>query len=109
MENFILVFAQTSDQLTAQQEQAASGVIAAIMAMWAAMGIGMLIFWILMMLFVLAMAVFAIYLHWRILKKAGYSPWLSLLYIIPLGALVMNIVLAFTEWPLEKQTINKGK
>jgi len=35
---------------------------------------------------------------WFICKKAGYSPWLSLLYIVPLGGLVLNFVLAFGDW-----------
>ena len=36
---------------------------------------------------------------WFILKKAGFSPWLSLLCIFPsLGVLVLLYVLAFAEW-----------
>ncbi|MGA2351903.1 MAG: hypothetical protein ABSF70_15820 [Terracidiphilus sp.] len=36
---------------------------------------------------------------WFILKKAGFSPWLSLLCIIPsLGLIVLLYVLAFAEW-----------
>ena len=36
---------------------------------------------------------------WFILKKAGMSPWLSLLCLIPsLGILVLLYVLAFAEW-----------
>ena len=36
---------------------------------------------------------------WFILKKAGFSPWLSLLCIMPsLGTLVLLYVLAFAEW-----------
>ncbi len=36
---------------------------------------------------------------WFILKKAGFSPWLSLLCIVPsLGTLVLLYVLAFGEW-----------
>jgi hypothetical protein len=37
---------------------------------------------------------------WFICKKAGFSPWLSLLYIIPLGGLVLNFVLAFGDWKI---------
>ncbi len=36
--------------------------------------------------------------YWFICKKAGFSPWLSLLNIIPLGNLVLIYVLAFAEW-----------
>ncbi len=36
---------------------------------------------------------------WFILKKAGFSPWLSLLCIVPsLGTLVLLYILAFAEW-----------
>jgi hypothetical protein len=35
---------------------------------------------------------------WFICKKAGMSPWLTLLNIIPLGNLVLIYVLAFGEW-----------
>ena len=36
---------------------------------------------------------------WFILKKAGFTPWLSLLCILPsLGTLILLYVLAFTEW-----------
>ncbi|HEY1804012.1 MAG TPA: hypothetical protein VGG45_05985 [Terracidiphilus sp.] len=35
---------------------------------------------------------------WFICKKAGFSPWLSLLNIIPLGNLILIYVLAFAQW-----------
>jgi hypothetical protein len=35
---------------------------------------------------------------WFICKKAGFSPWLSLLNIIPPGNLILLYVLAFAEW-----------
>jgi hypothetical protein len=36
---------------------------------------------------------------WFILKKAGFTPWLALLCIIPsLGTLVLLYVLAFADW-----------
>ena len=35
---------------------------------------------------------------WFICKKAGFSPWLSLLIIVPLGGLILLYVLAFAEW-----------
>lgn len=35
---------------------------------------------------------------WFICKKAGFSPWLSLLNIVPLGNLVLIYILAFAEW-----------
>lgn len=35
---------------------------------------------------------------WFICKKAGFSPWLSLLNIVPAGNLILIYVLAFAEW-----------
>jgi hypothetical protein len=36
---------------------------------------------------------------WFILKKAGFTPWLSLVCLIPsLGILVLLYILAFAEW-----------
>jgi hypothetical protein len=35
---------------------------------------------------------------WFICKKAGFTPWLSLLVIVPFGGLVLLYVLAFAEW-----------
>jgi hypothetical protein len=36
---------------------------------------------------------------WFILKKAGFSPWLALLCILPsLGTLILLYVIAFAEW-----------
>jgi len=54
------------------------------------------------------MAVFPIFLlifvalvmipYWMIWKKAGFSPWLSLLMLVPLVNFIMLYVLAFSEW-----------
>ena len=35
---------------------------------------------------------------WFICKKAGFSPWLSLLNVIQLGNLILIYVLAFADW-----------
>ena len=46
----------------------------------------------------IAIAIFMVP-SWFICKKAGFSPWLSLLCIIPsLGTLVLMYVLAFADW-----------
>jgi hypothetical protein len=52
---------------------------------------------ILMVVGIIALAVILIP-FWFICKKAGMSPWLTLLNIIPLGNLVLIYVLAFAEW-----------
>jgi hypothetical protein len=35
---------------------------------------------------------------WFICKKAGFSPWLSLLNIVPFGGVILVYVLAFADW-----------
>ncbi|MBS1806512.1 MAG: hypothetical protein JST28_24470 [Acidobacteria bacterium] len=49
-------------------------------------------------LMVIGIAIFMVP-SWFILKKAGFSPWLALLCIVPtLGTLVLLYILAFAEW-----------
>jgi hypothetical protein len=47
---------------------------------------------------ILAMVVIVIIPTWFICKKAGFSPWLSLLTLVPFGGLILLYVLAFAEW-----------
>jgi hypothetical protein len=37
--------------------------------------------------------------YWFICKKAGFSPWLALLNVIPLGQIILIFLLAFVDWP----------
>ena len=53
----------------------------------------------------LVIAVILIIPAWFISKKAGFSPWLSLINIIPtFGGLVLLYVLAFSEWKVAPAT-----
>jgi hypothetical protein len=45
---------------------------------------------------------------WFICKKAGFSPWLSLINIIPLGNIILIYVLAFAEWKVAPVTPSQG-
>jgi hypothetical protein len=54
----------------------------------------LIIFIVFAMLFFIVVVPF-----WFICKKAGFSPWLSLIMLIPGGALVLPSVLAFVDWP----------
>lgn len=45
---------------------------------------------------------------WFICKKAGFSPWLSFISLIPLGWLILLYVLAFAEWPSQRQPLQTG-
>jgi len=50
-------------------------------------------------LLLIAFLAFVIFLpYWQIFKKAGFSPWLSLLMMIPLVNLCALYYLAFAEW-----------
>jgi len=46
----------------------------------------------------------AIIPFWFICKKAGFSPWLSLLNIVPLGGVILCYVLAFSDWKVAPVT-----
>jgi RsiW-degrading membrane proteinase PrsW (M82 family) len=50
-----------------------------------------------MVFFVVLMAI-VILPFWFILKKAGFSPWLSLINVVPLGTLILLYIVAFGEW-----------
>jgi hypothetical protein len=50
------------------------------------------------MLFGIVMLAVIIIPFWFICKKAGFSPWLSLINVIPLGNLILVYVLAFAQW-----------
>lgn len=45
---------------------------------------------------------------WMICKKAGFSPWLSLLVLVPLGMLILLYILAFGEWKVAPATAQVG-
>jgi len=49
-------------------------------------------------IFMIVMLAVVIIPCWFICKKAGFSPWLSLINVIPIGNLVLLYVLAFAEW-----------
>ncbi len=44
-------------------------------------------------------AIIVVLPHWKIFGKAGFSPWLSLLMLVPVVSLVLLYFLAFAEWP----------
>jgi len=46
---------------------------------------------------------------WQILKKAGFHPALSLLFIVPVANLVMFLIVAFSTWPIHKGSAGYGK
>jgi len=50
----------------------------------------------------LAVMAFAVWLAWRILKRAGYSGWWAITILIPIVNLVMIWIFAFFNWPAIK-------
>ncbi len=52
---------------------------------------------------VLVILAFYVFVWWRIFAKAGYSGALGLTMIIPLVNFVMLLVLAFAEWPIQRE------
>jgi hypothetical protein len=50
------------------------------------------------MLFGLILTVAMVIPYWFIFKKAGFSPWLSVLMFVPLANIIILYVLAFSEW-----------
>jgi hypothetical protein len=81
--NFLVMFLQTTTDSTAAQQSIQQAM--------------MIMIPIFMLVGVIALAVILIP-FWFICKKAGFSPWLTLLNIIPLGNLVLIYMLAFAEW-----------
>jgi hypothetical protein len=51
----------------------------------------------------LASIIFAVIIWWRIFSKAGFNGALSLLMFVPIANLVMIIILAFAEWPIQAE------
>jgi hypothetical protein len=62
---------------------------------------------IIVMLFALLLGLFsllfAIIVWWRICSKAGYSGVLGLLMLVPLANIILLLVLAFGNWPIEEE------
>lgn len=56
----------------------------------------------------LILLVIAVVPFWRICKRVGHSPWLSLLVLLPLVNLVFIYYLAFSQWPVENRSTSAG-
>jgi len=105
MLNFLSFLAETySYSSSSGGGEAAAGIIAFVLSIWAAMGVFMIVIYIFALLLVVGMIVLRIYLKWKILERTGMSPWLALLSIIPIGSLIVEFLLAFNDWPNLKKT-----
>ena len=47
--------------------------------------------------------ILAIIIWWRIFSKAGYNGALGILMLVPIANLVMILILAFAEWPIQAE------
>jgi len=50
-----------------------------------------------------AMFAFGVYVYCRVARKAGYSPWAGLWLLVPVANLVVMLIFAFSEWPIERE------
>jgi hypothetical protein len=44
----------------------------------------------------------SILIWFMIFKRTGMNPWLSLLMLVPIANFIMLLILAFTEWPVQR-------
>lgn len=51
----------------------------------------------------IAMLIIAIWLYSKIFSKTGYSWAMSLLLLVPFGNLILLLILAFGQWPIQKE------
>jgi hypothetical protein len=61
------------------------------------------IFALLFGLIALAVAALMVWAYCKIFAKAGYSWALGLLMLVPVANIIMPFVLAFSDWPIQKQ------
>lgn len=53
-------------------------------------------------------AIIGIVPFWRLCKRAGYSPWLSLLILVPIADIIFVYWLAFSDWPSQRGGAGPG-
>jgi hypothetical protein len=46
---------------------------------------------------------FALIIWFMIIKRTGMNPWLCLLMLVPIANFIVLIVLAFSEWPVQRE------
>ncbi len=60
-------------------------------------------FFLVWIVFALAMLVFMALVYWKIFSKAGYPGALGLLMLVPIANIVMLLILAFGQWPIHRE------
>ncbi len=51
---------------------------------------------------ILVLFLFSLLVNFMIFRRTGMNPWLSLLMLVPIANFIMLLVLAFTEWPVQR-------
>jgi hypothetical protein len=54
-------------------------------------------------IFLIIVLIISIVIYWRIASKAGYPGALSLLMLVPVVNLIVLLIFAFGEWPIERE------
>lgn len=62
-------------------------------------GVGLIV----LLVVYLAMFIVFVWADVRIIRRAGYSGWWFLICLVPLVNLVMFLVFAFKEWPIQRE------
>ena len=62
---------------------------------------------ILLLIAGVGIAIFFVLPFWYICKKAGFSPWLSLIVLLPFGLIILPFIMAFRPW--KNQSDNKAE
>jgi len=65
-----------------------------------AMGIGMLVF---VVFVILISGVLALLIWWKIFSKAGWPGALSLLLLVPIVNIIIPFYVAFATWPIQRE------
>ncbi|VAW82498.1 hypothetical protein MNBD_GAMMA13-213 [hydrothermal vent metagenome] len=64
---------------------------------------GVSIWQLVIITFILGIIVFGVWLNVRILNKAGYSGWWAAILFVPVVNIIMIWVFAFSKWPILNQ------
>jgi hypothetical protein len=62
-----------------------------------------LVFFASFLLFTLAISILMAVVYCKICSKAGYNWALGLLMFVPIANIVLPLILAFSEWPIQKE------
>ena len=62
-----------------------------------------MIFFLIMMLFALLTSILMVIAYCKICSKTGHHWALGLLILVPVANVVLPLILAFTDWPIQKE------